>query len=191
MSYYMSLLTMYTYDPTLFDDMLLPEGCDRETITSTILSNLAEMEVIYPDVPFMKYMLGIFSKSRITAWTKMYDALEQYYNPLWNKEGTLEETIHNTNVGDSNNQATGITDHNVTAYNTDDPRLSTRDNAESSAAVHSTAEGTQQTTRKEYGNIGVTTSQAMLKEEIDVRSSYDIAHLIMAEVKREFCLMIY
>lgn len=191
MSYYMSLMSLYKYDDSLFDDMSFPVGSDAEAIISTILASTAELEVIYPDFDTMQFMLGIFSRSRLDAWQKIFDTLHQYYNPLWNKEGTIEEVIHNLSNAESSNNAEAETEHKVMAYNDTTARDASKDLSRSGANASTTADGTQQTTRKEYGNIGVTTSQQMLKEEVEIRSSYDIAHLIAAEVKREYCLMIY
>lgn len=42
-----------------------------------------------------------------------------------------------------------------------------------------------------YGNIGVTTSQSMLTDEIDVRMKYNFYDILSEEFKREFCIMVY
>ena len=191
MSDYISLMSLYQYDNSLFDGMEIPPEIDSETVISTLLAQTAEMEVIYPDFMTMKYMLEIFSRARYHSWERLYAVLTYDYNPLYNKDGTVEETVQNQNTGTSQSNAGGVMDHKVTAYNADQPRLSTSDENNTSGTFSSQADGLQTTTRREYGNIGVTTSQQMLKEEIEIRASYDMAHLITAEIKREFCLMVY
>jgi len=42
-----------------------------------------------------------------------------------------------------------------------------------------------------YGNIGVTTSQKMLQDEIDVRFNNNFYDIISSQFKLEFCVMIY
>lgn len=42
-----------------------------------------------------------------------------------------------------------------------------------------------------WGNIGVTTSQSMLTDEIEVRNKYNLMDIICDSFKREFCLAIY
>ena len=42
-----------------------------------------------------------------------------------------------------------------------------------------------------YGNIGVTTSQKMLEDEIMVRDKYNFFDIVSNQFKKEFCLMIY
>ena len=42
-----------------------------------------------------------------------------------------------------------------------------------------------------HGNIGVTTAQKMITEEIELRTKNDITHFIVEDFKRNFCLLVY
>ena len=42
-----------------------------------------------------------------------------------------------------------------------------------------------------HGNIGVTTAQKMITEEIELRAKNDIIHFIVEDFKRNFCLLVY
>ena len=88
----MSLLGLYQADPTLFDNLELPEGLEADTLRDNMISELAELEVIYPDPVFMKSAIGFWSKKQIRVWTELYDTLLYEYNPIWNKDGTRTET---------------------------------------------------------------------------------------------------
>ena len=106
-------------------------------------------------------------------------------------DGTIEEYVRTSNDGRSESSTGAQTDGYVTAYNDDVPRQSTRDTATSNGTFTSEAQGDQTTTRREYGNIGVTKSSELVRDEVVLRASYDITHIISADIKRRFCLMVY
>lgn len=191
MKAYCSLISFYMYDNTLFDDCYFPEGAVRDVIVSETLAETAELEVIYPDAGIMKMMLTVYTRSRIEAWQKMYDALMAQYNPIWNKDGTIEEETHTDNTGRSQSVTNAKNDTYVTAFNDDAPKQNTQATAGSDGSFNSNAVGDQVTRRREYGNIGVTKSSELVKDELILRASYDITHIIAAELKKRFCLMIY
>ena len=191
MKAYCSLMSFYMYDNTLFDDCYFPEGAVRDVIVSETLAETAELEVIYPDAGIMKMMLTVYTRSRIESWQKMYDALTAQYNPIWNKDGTIEEETHTDNTGRSQSVTNAKNDTYVTAFNDDAPKQNTEATAGSDGSFNSNAVGDQVTRRREYGNIGVTKSSELVRDEVILRASYDITHIIAAELKKRFCLMIY
>ena len=191
MNAYISFMTLYRYDNSLFDTCYFPPDAAREVIIAELLASTAELEVIYPDFDAMKMMLEIYTKSRANAWQKTFEALTASYNPIWNKDGTIEEITHTANTGSSNSSTNAQNDGYVTAYNSNVPQQNTRDTAQSAGTFNSTASGDQSVMRIEKGNIGVTKSQEMVTDEVVLRASYDITHIITADIKRRFCLMVY
>lgn len=175
MQAWISLMGLYRWNNNIFDHFSLPAQVDKDTLTTMMLAEFAELEILYPDPETFDTILQVWSRSRLPAWTKMADALDEKYDPLWNKDGTITETT--TGSGNTSQKL------QVSAFNSDA--------LHDSQASSGNSSGTSTTTRRETGNIGVTTSQAMLTEEVELRSRYDIYHLIMAEFKRRFCLMVY
>lgn len=191
MNAYISFMSLYRYDNSLFDTCYFPPDALRDVIVAELLATTAELEVIYPDYDSMKLMLEIYTKSRANAWQKTFEALTASYNPIWNKDGIIEETVHTSNIGSSDSTTDAQNDGYVTAYNSNTPQQNTRDTAASSGKFNSSASGDQTTYRKEQGNIGITKSQEMVTDEVVLRASYDITHIIVADIKRRFCLMVY
>lgn len=175
MQAWISLMGLYQWNNNIFDHFSLPSQVDKDTLTTMMLADFAELEILYPDPETFDTILQVWSKSRLPAWQKLADALDEKYDPLWNKDGTITETT--TGSGNTSQKL------QVSAFNSDA--------LHDSQASSGNSSGTSTTTRRETGNIGVTTSQAMLAEEVELRSRYDIYHLIMAEFKRRFCLMVY
>jgi hypothetical protein len=87
----MSLLGLYQIDPSLFDNLELPEGLESDVLINNMLAELAELEVIYPDPVFMKASIGFWSKKQLNVWTELYATLLYEYNPIWNKDYTETE----------------------------------------------------------------------------------------------------
>lgn len=175
MQAWISLMGLYRWNNNIFDNFHLPNDVDKTTLTTMMLADFAEMEILYPDPDTFDTILDVWSAARKPAWEKMAAALAEKYDPLWNKDGTITET--------TTGNGTASQTLKVSAFNSDELHDSQSSSGSSS--------GSSSTTRRETGNIGVTTSQAMLKEEMEVRSEYDIYHLIMAEFKRRFCIMVY
>ena len=58
-------------DGAIWDNLELPEGYDKEIVVSEILRQGGEFSVLYPDLDYMKYMIGIWAK-------KFYHNFEQF-----------------------------------------------------------------------------------------------------------------
>ena len=174
----LSVLGLYQYDPTLFDEMILPEGMDKDIIVNNILMECAELESLFPNPKFMKTAIGLWSKKEMYSWDRIWKASQMEYNPLWNKDGKYVETrdLHSDGNTDSTEK--------VSAFN--EATFQNRSN------VHNIASGsdTGSITRTEQGNIGVTTSQQMLKEEYEVSEMNPYSYIVDS-FKSRFCLLVY
>ena len=90
---WMDLIGLYNYDQTLLDSLTLPEDLEdkRDIIKENILLETAERELIYPDVTFLKYAIGIWSQKQSPIWEELYKTTQYEYNPIWNVDGTTVE----------------------------------------------------------------------------------------------------
>lgn len=167
---WLSIAGMYAYDNTIFDNMKVPDGVDKDTLIYNLLSETAELEVLYPDVPFMKEMLKMWSAKELPVWERMYKTTKLEYNPIENYDRIEEFT-------DMNN---GHAVSRVAAFN------------ESSLTPSGDGDTNSTSTRngRIHGNIGVTTSQKMIEEERRV-SEFNIVDYIIDSFKKRFCLLIY
>ena len=195
----MTILGLYQWDPTIFDDMQLPAAIDRNTLIGNIVLECAGLEITLPNAEIFKSMLTTWSNSRIDAWSKMVTALQSQYNALHNYDRTETHTDKWSNDSTKNMvQSSGGSDTTTTktaAFNGDS--LATA--GENKTAYGGTANttntdkdsGTRDYTIKAYGNIGVTTSQQMLESEMQLRGKYDIYSIIVSEFRDKFCILIY
>lgn len=193
-----SILGLLTADETLFSGMVLPEGVDRDLVIDAIVDDCAELEVIYPDPNYMKKEIASWSRRRLHSWSKLFATTNLEYNPIWNKDGTVTETETGSNSAERNTSGeasnTGSNSHKVRGYNTASLVESENDTVENSGTssenVTDEASHTITRSRTEQGNIGVTTTQQMIKEEREI-SDFDIYQVIADDFKTRFTIMIY
>ena len=80
----LSLIGLYNYDPTIFDNLTLPTGLTKDILTNNILTRGAEFEVLYPDADFIKFSIGAWSAKWQSTFQRWVDALAIEYEPLEN-----------------------------------------------------------------------------------------------------------
>ena len=132
----LTVMGMYNYDNTLFDEMSIPEGVDRENVINNILMETAELEVIYPNMNVFKMAIHHWSMKQLPVWDKLKATTEYDYNPIHNYDRTEtwedvtnatrstngdETTGRNTSgttESDSTNGGSDTTEQKVSAYDT-------------------------------------------------------------------------
>lgn len=178
----LSILGLYNYtEGAVFDDLTLPDGLDRQRVIDTILINCAELGLVYGDPGVVQHMIGTWSRNKLHAWERILLALETQYDPLHNYDR------HEIWTDKSNAQAAGSNSNEVAGFN-QSAGMADRDRSEqeTSSSADSAHDG------HIYGNIGVTTSMTMLREEVDGRQAYDdMAGIISDSFKANFCIQIY
>lgn len=102
----LSLMGIYNQDPTIMDEyhLHLPEGMDRSVLIPMVLSESAELEVVYPDPDALKIVMSAWSSARMPSWQRMLQALADEYDPLHNYDRTEIES--GTNTGNDTNTET-------------------------------------------------------------------------------------
>lgn len=211
---FISVFGMYQYDNSIFDGFQVPEAIDKELLIDNLLLETAELEVIYPNAEFMKLAIDRWSRKELPIWNKLYDTTQFDYNPIWNKDGTIKETetrnLHTADSGSNESSSEGSSTTNqdetttlkVAAYNssdfenreenTIDNNVDVTDEASAESSYRSSKDdtGTIIHEREEKGNIGITTTQQMIKEEREV-VQLNMMNFIIDSFKRRFCLLVY
>lgn len=185
MNDFLSIYGLFQYDQTVFDNLALPAGVDKTLTINNLIMDLAELELLYPDANFMRQAIGAWSQKQLPGWERAYRVLNMEYNPLWNKDGTITETasgsdkIHHGQSAE--NRTAAYNDAASDNYHNHDITIM--------GGTDETELGTTHV-RVEQGNIGVTSSQQLLREEIAV-SDIKIIDIIVQDFKKRFCIAIY
>lgn len=207
-----SYLGLYNYDSTIFDDFALPDSvAARKTeFVDEILSELGQLEALYPNAEVFRRILKAWSNTRLPEWQRVETALTVDYNPIHNFDRNEDYTDTNTEKETGTSNSTSSTESTAngtnenteseTAFNTESFKNRTKnagtDTANSTASATNKSDNTvtRETRVKHtahlYGNIGVTTTQKMMWEELDIRRN-DLESYIIDDFKHRFCLMVY
>ena len=198
----MSILGMYQMgqynNDDLFENMQIPSGIDRTDLINNILEQGAAFEILYPDYDYLKFSIGAWSKRWYRTMEKWLKALTVSYDPL-NNYDRHEEWTDNDKVSGKTETAAGVNttgqdELSVTAYNSD--QYHNKEKTDSSGTSESTGSSETNTDAESkhsghlWGNIGVTTSQKMLREELDVHK-FNLIQQITDLFLTEFCILVY
>lgn len=77
-----SVMALYTWDSTIFDNMSLPDGVDRDLVRDMCLLDADDYEVIYTAPKWFKIALRAWSKQQMPTWQRQWDVMQVEYNPL-------------------------------------------------------------------------------------------------------------
>ena len=205
-----TLIGMYNYDNSLFDELTFPAGIDRDLAINRILEKSEEFELVYADFDYLKDRIGIWGKLWGRTFNKWVEALNIDYDPLYNYdrfeeyEDTKANGFKNTSSSNSStstgSESSSSVTNQVSAY--DDADFTNKEYEEAGAETSQTgtgsatsnSSGSSDETIKHsahlYGNIGVTTSVQMLKEQLDV-VTWNLYEHISDIFIDEFCILVY
>lgn len=213
-----TLIGCYNYFDSMQDDLFkyltLPSGINKETLINNILMNGGEFEILYSNPNFFQDMIKIWSSKWLHTFTKWQTAINIKYDPLYNYDrieeyddtrSEKEGIKKNENVvaqDTSESSGTGETTNTKSAY--DSATYTPHDKSNSTSTGNNTSSsttgvsGNQDRDRTEtlkhrahlYGNIGVTTSQQMLHDELDI-AQWNIYEHITDLFLEEFTIYTY
>ena len=195
----LSIAGLYKFNEHLFDGMYIPESLDRDTVVASIIMETEGLEALYVDVPFMMDAIKYWSITMRHKWDKLVASMNFEYNPIWNKDGVRihtetedksserDETVADSTASTSNNFGAGF---NTTSGLTNRER----DTVQNSGQVKTDDDLKESTKREskdiEQGNIGVTSTQQLIKEEREV-ADINIYSIIAKDFKHKFCIQVY
>ena len=210
-----TLYGFYQYDNTLFDGVVLPSGMDREILVSDIMRTSGDLYTYHQVPEQLKRNITYWFSRRLFDFERMFQALRADYSPIENYDrkenikretknsGTDTETLTLGSKSTQTHSGNDNTETQVSGYN--EEGYSNRDKETTTYNTTTETEGSgADTTKKDYGlnrteseetrihgNIGVTTAQQMITEEVKLRAQYDIYRIITMEFEREFLVQIY
>ena len=190
-----TLINMYQWEPTLFDELQLPAAVNKDDYITRLLIDSGEQEVVITHPVVMKKAIGAWCRGKLPAWNKILNIESLEYNPIWNVDG---ETVHagsrTDNVGEnksgktSDNTTGQLAADNSSEWSNDTKSIS-EGSYEDNRQLNET--GSDNWTEKRTGNIGVTTTQKMMNEEKDFWENWDPVGYLIREFTKEFCLLVF
>lgn len=201
-----TLIGFNNYYEHLWDELILPSGINKGLLVNNILMRGGEFEVLYSDPEFMMHAIGVWSNKWRRTFEKWLKALSEEYNPLHNydrheiytDDRDISRTENAIGADSSTSSGSGNTENKVSAY--DVATYQPHDNSDTSSTGSTTSNSSTNASGRTYdvlkheahlyGNIGVTTSQQMLKDELDI-DTWNIYEHITDLFLNEFAIYIY
>lgn len=110
-----TLYGFYMYDSTLFDDVTVPDGIEKDVIIDTIMQNSGDLYTYHQHPTYLKLNItNWFNYRMYSNFEKMYAALTAEYDPIENYDRTETHTISRT----STNSGTDTTTNNTSTSGT-------------------------------------------------------------------------
>lgn len=187
----LTILGLYNYDTSIFENLTLPNELDAATAIDSIIFDNAELEIMYPEPSTMKFLIGLWSSRESPLWERLYDAMQLEYNPIENYNRTETWTDSENEESSANNSGNSSNTHKVVGYNNESLTNANSDTATLTESGTGERDKTTEHTGNVSGNIGVTTSQQMLQQELDIVPKLEIYKVISESFKKRFCLMVY
>ena len=178
-----SILGLYQFDPTIFDNLQLPYGLDKDELVSNILIEGADLEVLYPNADFIKAAIGSWSAIRLSTWKRMQAVLGKDYDPFINIKRDEVRTIEQSR----NLFSEASTTDQVSAFN----ETSFSNRSKNSGNSKDTGNVLTKETFHLEGDSAITDAQDVLRKEMEVRIRFDMYRIIIDEFRNRFLILVY
>lgn len=167
----MTLIGMYNFDNTLFDGINI-QGIDKEVLVKNILIQSGDYEVLYPDIDFLKMAIANWNIKYQNTFKKWLKGVNADWNPIENYDRYEDttDTAHSSMNGQDSNDSSGhgTNTNKRSAFDSsdfeNDSQSSSDTSGHSATNTHSDTDANTKHTAHIHGNIGVTTSAAMVME---------------------------
>lgn len=168
----LTLAGMYEYDSTIFDDIDIPEGMEKDNIVMTILGACGGNEVRYPNPKILKTMIQNFFHINAFKYAELWKTTQYDYDPLVNYNLKIEVS---RSRGDGRKlegsiESSGTSEAQVSAFDSDtySPERKAIDSSKNSTTEKEEANGWDRETRNEHGDNSARSTQYMIKEQREV-----------------------
>ena len=194
----LTLWGIYQYDKTLFDNIVLPDGMDKDNLVSDIMRNSGDLYPYHQVPEYLKKNITFWFSRRLFDFDRMYKSLRAEYSPIENYDriedikreykdsGTDTETLtlgssttsSHTGTDTDSTQGSGSNEKGVSAYNEDGYTNRERDtethNSNNTQTYNSTVTNTESgsdKTQTDYGKQRTETENTRIHGNIGVTTS--------------------
>lgn len=202
-------------DSTLWDDVVLPEGVDRQLVADRCLNKAGEFSVMHSDPEFFHWQMLNFFKSHQITFEKWWEVMQVEYDPIenynryehWVDDETHDESYENsdsssstssTDTSSSGTDTTTKASFNSSSYEPYEKiQSSSSSDVDGSISSSGTGEGESSGNSRNvhdgriHGNIGVTTSQQMIQSSLDLYTNFEWYERVADLFTDEFCIKVY
>ena len=194
----LTLWGIYQYDKTLFDNIVLPDGIDKDNLVADIMRNSGDLYPYHQVPEYLKRNITFWFSRRLFDFDRMYKSLRMEYSPIENYDriedikreykdsGRDTETLtlgssttsSHTGTDTDSTQGGGSNEKGVSAYNEDgytnrekDTETHNSNNTQThNSTVTNTGSGSDKT-QTDYGKQRTETEKTRIHGNIGVTTS--------------------
>lgn len=195
-----NFLSTLEWQENFWDDIVLPPGLNenRELVIDAITDRCVELRPYYSQPSLFKRMSDTWFKKQYENLAHIWDVLHMEYNPIENYDRTetkkRDYADNRENEGSSTGNSLSSGESKISAYNesTYQPDSSQANSTNSTATSKDKGKTTGNETENNriHGNIGVTTTQQMINQELELRK-INIYEMIAELYESEFFIRCY
>lgn len=196
------------WDNSILDGVAFPEGTFDAEMERNCLNRRWGMAAPYIQAPgYLKAQIAAWFEENRENWIQLYKVYTADYNPIHNYSSRETETrtpdlLFDGTVSGSdtaNTSGSGGSSRAEAAYNTTALKETLSDTSTTSGHTDSTTTrkdrraetGTEKWLRERDGNIGVTTTMNMIRQELDERASMNPYEYIADMFAEEFLCLVF
>lgn len=165
-------------EKSVFDNMVLPDGIDKDVLVGTIIMRCQEFELLYSDPDFMTAAVNIWSRKNYWTFDKWAKLINEKYDPLYNKDYHEEYTDEHEGKysKEGSDQTTGknTQENDLTMENdlatTNDATITHSEKAYNDSAF---VETTQDVTDQDGTDTGTVTNTGTITNDFDTKNASD------------------
>lgn len=187
---YFTIRTMLELYPDIMPiTWISPYGSDTE-IVDAILDVCGDLPCIYRNPDEFKKYVRIWSFRNHHIWQKLLETTQYNYDPIANYDRKETVTDNTTIKSNGTNNSENNSVERVSAFNSDSMTDKQSGTFNGTTSGNMNVEKTDSRTVEIKGNIGVMTTQDMIKQEREI-SKFDVCYYIAEQFKERFCIMVY
>lgn len=95
----LTLIGLYNYDNSIFENLTFPAGIDKDLAINEILIECGEFEILYPNLDFLKFQITKWGEKHYYTFEKWLTALAAEFNPIHNYDRYEEYTDTHSGSG--------------------------------------------------------------------------------------------
>lgn len=159
-------------------------------LVDAILDVCGELPCIYRNPDELKKWVRIWFFKNLPVWKKLVKTTHYEYDPIANydRKETVTDTSTIRSSGTNNSENNSI--ERVSAFNSDSMTDKQSGTFNGTTSGNMDVEKTDSRTVEIKGNIGVMTTQDMIKQEREI-SKFDVCYYVAEQFKERFCIMVY
>ena len=92
-------------DHSIFEELTLPDGIDKDTFIGAVILRCQEFEVLYSDPEFMIQAVKVWGMKNYWTFDRWVKLINKQYDPLYNKD--YHEEISDIHYGQFNKSGSG------------------------------------------------------------------------------------